>query len=312
MLTTPNMGLSKWDLLGDPYNHSQLAANFGAIDLHQHIAGQGRQIPTGGIQDDAISSVKIQNSAVTSSKIADGTIILSDLAFSTKERLSPLRHIVFWWRENTGIVVPTGWAICDGTAWASIPNDMGLSSGAIPDLISRFLLPVGLASLGTTGGSNTRNLEHTHPVGAHQHSIPAHSHGGSTDNNGGSTSGSGILTVTPDGSHRHDFGGGSYSLASRPGAGGNSSYQSLYLTGFNSGGGSSAFIDMDNAGNHIHLVPDHSHTVNAHSHPIPAESLTTSSDGSGTTGNSTGSILTSINIQPAYYGVVPLMKVQNS
>lgn len=70
--TTPNMGLKVWNLLNDSYDHVQLAENFAKIDQHQHTEGQGAQIPTGGIENGAISGAKIGNEQVTAEKLAVG------------------------------------------------------------------------------------------------------------------------------------------------------------------------------------------------------------------------------------------------
>lgn len=57
--TSPSMGLKIWNLLGDPYDHSQLADNWAKVDQHDHSEGKGVQIPTAGIADGAISSAKL-------------------------------------------------------------------------------------------------------------------------------------------------------------------------------------------------------------------------------------------------------------
>lgn len=73
------MGLRVWDLSADPYDHTQLANNWNAVDIHDHTNGKGIQIPSGGILDTAISTAKIQDSAVTGPKIADLSVTGSKL-----------------------------------------------------------------------------------------------------------------------------------------------------------------------------------------------------------------------------------------
>lgn len=68
--TTPNMSLKVWNLLTDPYDHEQLAENFAKLDQHRHAEGEGRQIPTGGIEDGAISSTKLAAESVTPAKLS--------------------------------------------------------------------------------------------------------------------------------------------------------------------------------------------------------------------------------------------------
>lgn len=58
-LTSPKMGLRIWDALSDPYDHNQLADNWSKVDFHDHTPGRGVQIPTEGIADGAVTSVKM-------------------------------------------------------------------------------------------------------------------------------------------------------------------------------------------------------------------------------------------------------------
>jgi hypothetical protein len=58
-VTSPNMGLKIWNLTSDPYDHAQLAANWAKVDQHNHSEGKGVQIPTGGIEDGAITAAKL-------------------------------------------------------------------------------------------------------------------------------------------------------------------------------------------------------------------------------------------------------------
>jgi hypothetical protein len=89
--TTPLMALQSWDQVGDIYDHTQLANNWSKVDQHDHTSGKGKQIPTAGIEDDAITAAKLASvplidtaqlidGAVTTAKILDGTIIAGDLA----------------------------------------------------------------------------------------------------------------------------------------------------------------------------------------------------------------------------------------
>lgn len=94
MAVTPNMSLVAWTLSGDPYSHSELAANFTAIDAHNHTLGQGVQIPTAGIADAAITQEKLDpavtaipgqfaTGSIQSDAILDGTIVGADMAAGT-------------------------------------------------------------------------------------------------------------------------------------------------------------------------------------------------------------------------------------
>jgi hypothetical protein len=87
---TPNMNLVAWSEDSDPYSHSQLSANFSAIDSHDHTDSNGVQIPTGGIADGAItedklsagalSSISLANGSVTGAKLASGAVTTSKIA----------------------------------------------------------------------------------------------------------------------------------------------------------------------------------------------------------------------------------------
>ena len=61
-LTTPNMSLSVWNSLTDPYDHAQLASNFIALDQHDHSVGKGTQINGAtGIKDYSITGSKVSS-----------------------------------------------------------------------------------------------------------------------------------------------------------------------------------------------------------------------------------------------------------
>jgi hypothetical protein len=72
----------KWaDDDDDDYDRaSQLAGPVQNVGLHRHIAGEGRQIPTGGIEDLAITAAKLAAAAVEAAKIATGAVELAKIA----------------------------------------------------------------------------------------------------------------------------------------------------------------------------------------------------------------------------------------
>lgn len=186
MITTPNMGLVGWDLGQDPYDHIQLAGNFSTLDLHDHSPGKGVRLGTASYQDLSVTTPRLADNSVNSARIIDQSIQQVDLDPNILRALVPLGLIAPWWRPDTNTPIPPGWAICNGTAWASIANDMGLSTGAIPDLRNRFILGADVTgtgsgtttppSIGLTGGSMTSNLTHFHNVNAHAHNVQPHSH----------------------------------------------------------------------------------------------------------------------------------------
>lgn len=88
MIILPNLGLKVWNLSTDPYNSTQLAENFQKLDDHDHAGGRGKQIPTGGIADGAITSAKMDpnmaiipsDGTVTTAKLVDGSVTTPKIA----------------------------------------------------------------------------------------------------------------------------------------------------------------------------------------------------------------------------------------
>jgi hypothetical protein len=86
MATTPNMGLTTWPNLSDNFNHTQLAANFNALDSHDHTTGKGVPVGAGGIGALAVGTSQLQDVSVTTPKLADlstTTAKLNDLSVTT-------------------------------------------------------------------------------------------------------------------------------------------------------------------------------------------------------------------------------------
>jgi hypothetical protein len=174
-ITTPNMGLTKWDQGSDPYSHTQLATNFNLIDLHDHTANKGVQIPTDGIEDGAITTVKLAADSVTGDKIADGAVTSDQL---DKSYVHPLGSILLWWRPNGLTAVPTGWVIAQGQTLSAAQHDFsGGGNITLPNMDQAFLMAVtNVSNIGVLGGSSTINLAHTHSVNGHTHTIDPHTH----------------------------------------------------------------------------------------------------------------------------------------
>lgn len=88
---TQYMGLTKWDSLNDFFSHAQLAANFQAIDQHDHTAGAGKKIPAGGLAALSIITGNLQDGVVTAAKLADGAVISRKIADGavTAAKLAP-------------------------------------------------------------------------------------------------------------------------------------------------------------------------------------------------------------------------------
>lgn len=74
------MGLTKWDSINDYFNHAELEENWDLVDAHDHSAGKGVQIGSGGIASAAIGSDHLQDTAITGTKLADNSISSDKLA----------------------------------------------------------------------------------------------------------------------------------------------------------------------------------------------------------------------------------------
>lgn len=87
MITTPNLGLKVWNLTTDPYDSGQLADNWARVDEHDHASGRGKQIPTGGIENGAITAAKLAvganvppDASISAAKIATGAVTSAKVA----------------------------------------------------------------------------------------------------------------------------------------------------------------------------------------------------------------------------------------
>lgn len=72
--TYSQMGLKSWNLSTDSFVYTDLDDNWSKINAHDHTTGKGVQIPTGGIQDGAVTANKLTSNAVTTAKISDSNV----------------------------------------------------------------------------------------------------------------------------------------------------------------------------------------------------------------------------------------------
>ena len=129
--------------------------------------------------------------------------------------------------DANGFVVCGGQTISDGTS----PMD-GVT---IPNINNDVFL-MGNATAGTTGGTNTQNLSHSHTVDSHTHTITSHSHSEGTlrayigqENTGGGqivwdSDGTGVSPFSCD---RRGGGAGGYGTGSFTGYGGGAKVKGL-------------------------------------------------------------------------------------
>lgn len=206
MIITGNMGLTAWDLAKDDFDHLQLAANFVAIDKHDHTAGKGVKIPTAGIADKAITHSKLDDEAVQGNNVGAGAINTTQI----DPNYVMLGTIVAWY-PSSGVTTPGGgWELLDGRPWASVTNSMGYSTGNMPNMVGRFIRganPSGSPALLAESGATSLSLGHSHAVESHSHSIGAHVHPIAAH----------VHSISNDGAHIHTYTGtapipGAYNL----------------------------------------------------------------------------------------------------
>lgn len=329
MEITDKMGLTKWDDLDDPYDHAQLAANWEAVDEHDHSSGKGVRIPTGGIgagavttpniADDAVNSAKIIENGVQTLNIQNGAVTADKLDQALFASILPLGTVIAWYRVSGATPVPTGFVICAGGTTAS-HDFVGGGSIPIPNLVNSFVMGVASGSdEKVAGGANSRSLEHFHYIPDHTHTAPSHVH---TLNDHSHTVNSHRHAISTDGAHAHAF-NGELHLAQRPYeiSDGGTPRQALYLKSFNSGSGS-ADVEMDAKGNHTHggFTGFDSPGTGGASTASGGVQITNPSGASATTGvnsfasnKSTTGVVggLSTDIRPSFTGLLYIMKVRN-
>lgn len=173
-ITTPNMGLIKWTEGSDPYDHTQLAANFQRIDEHDHTATKGVRLKGASLENEAIDTAQLKDASVTNAKLA-GSITADKLGPGIVNSLGDFK---WWWRPNELTPLPaSGWVIVAGQTLSSSQHEFpGGGSIHLPNMIGKFAYGVEVANIGLAGGTATINLSHGHNVNAHTHTVNAHNH----------------------------------------------------------------------------------------------------------------------------------------
>jgi len=245
---------------------------------------------------DVVTNLEALRTAVNgidADQINAGAVGVSELASAITNSLVPLGTVIDWYPPNAAAApwtsaMPTGYAACDGTAWSSIVNDLGFTTGVIPDLRGAFVagadpaLARGAAStnagVGGTVGANSKVLaagqvpSHTHTIG----SSGAHTH--NTDYAG---------------THSHRSGGDAAFITqlTAGNAGGYLTTVVKTATYTNSYETYSLANTMD-AGNHYHSIS----SSGAHGHDVPAPATNSQA----------------VDFRPATVGLLKIMKVRNT
>jgi len=192
-------------------------------ELAVGTAGQVLKVNSGATAPEwgQVAAAGIADSAVTSAKILDGTIVLADLAASLQAYLCPVGSI----NAYAGAAAPTGWLLCNGTAFSSAtyPSLYAVLNNVATTPDMRGLFPIGKTASSTgstllgTGGSTTitsSNMpSHTHTQDSHNHTQNSHNHTQDSHNHTQDAHGhtiddhthtNQVTTVIPAASHAHN------------------------------------------------------------------------------------------------------------
>jgi hypothetical protein len=320
-LLTPNMNLTAWTDGTDSYSHTDLANDWSIIDGHDHTPGKGVQIPSAGIANNAITTTKIIDDAVTNAKIADAAIDFAQLT-SKVLTMVPLGAVIPWWRPNISTSLPTGglFVICAGQTLTAGQHDFpGGGSIVMPDMVNHFGMGAAAdgSTIGTTGGANAYNLQHSHSGGSHSHNIAPHSH---TVNAHSHTVSAHSHGVSSDGGHTHTYESGQ-TMHTRQNAfqtlqfiikdvdniDRNHDLQSLYITSYTPPGGD-GLVHMDTGGVHSHGGGTGTATPGTDSQSPGTSNLSLTTDAaSAATGTALG---TSVDLRPSWVGLLYICRVK--
>lgn len=259
-----------------------------------------RQIDIEGVESENVAEENILNKHLASESVDDRTIKEETI---TIDKLDPnilaLGSVILWFKYSPGAEPGDLWHLCDGTAWASIPNSLGLSSGNIPDLRERFARGSDLTHTGEVGGAASVNLAHAHNVSSsslqHVHTVGSHNH-----------------VIGPDGRHSHTFANGNF-LHTR---------QNAFIQGLTLEGHENLLESVYPASSEFNH--DNERIPGGYDVPVPMDSAGEHSHGGATglspafaTGGSSlsGSVqtdtqLTNVSVTPPFVGLCYIMRVR--
>lgn len=350
MLTTNRMQLKVWNDLDDPYNHTDLAANWQRIDDHDHSPSWGKLIQNAGLdinsvaqaqlQDNSVGTNEIINGAVTTAKLADNSVNsakiidgsiqgvdignqqigINHMSPAALSAIAPLGMVLSWFRPTTAVPVPAGWVICDGSTIAA--HDWGGGPVTIPDMRNRFIL--GAATAGTGVGAATPPAESLHNAATtggahtrvfdHTHTVNGHSHV-INDHTHTTTHSHGGITIGSGAFATSGSGAHNHQLRTR----------GVWVLNGAQAGVDEMMIQAAYVGNVSGGAGDvgvdgsdtvHAHTVPNHSHGIPGEAA--GSSGASDRGMTSVGLTTNNNgqpvggdLRPGFVGLLYIMKVKN-
>lgn len=253
----------------DPNNATQVANPFttGATGLVEFWAPQGEyevrvhdlNAPA-RIADKTIGwgSMPAAAGALASTSLAaDAGLTLGVLGAAILRQVTQIGQVIDWWRPAATVPLPSGFEICDGRQILAANHDFpGVANINLPDLRNKMVLGANSANadgsggtasdvataapgIGGTGGSMTKNLQHSHDLSNHTHDLGNHTHDLSNHthtiahthdlsnhthtiahthsvNVPAHYHGKGTLNITSSGGHAHEIQGEQYT----PGGGG--------------------------------------------------------------------------------------------
>jgi microcystin-dependent protein len=204
---------------------------------------------------DVVTNLEALRTAVNgidADQINAGAVGLSELAAGITNALVPIGTVIDWYPPASAAApwtsaMPTGFALCDGTAWSSIVNDLGFTTGNIPNLVGAIISGATAASalgaangVGGVRGSSSRTIT-TAQMPSHNHSVDGaggHGHSGTTGGDNWTNGGSGTAQyVGADGNNVYNAWSGNDTQAYN----GYTSVRHIYKThthGFSTSGGS--------------------------------------------------------------------------
>lgn len=163
MIILPNLGLKVWNLSTDPYNSTQLAENFQKLDDHDHAGGRGKQIPTGGIADGAITSAKMDpnmaiipsDGTVTTAKLVDGSVTSAKLADDAVTNAKILADAVTEAEILDGSIAATKMKVENWTSHTPTITNMTLGDGTVSSAYLKYGKTIHFAGRLTFGSTSS-------------------------------------------------------------------------------------------------------------------------------------------------------------
>lgn len=148
MLITPNMILTAWTSTNDQYSHTQLATNWGRIDLHDHSAGKGVQINGAtGIVARSITGSTLASQTINLSEIASGVVRPQIVNLTANGAAADGEMVIV---GSSGITIQTPATPFEGSVF-SVMIPYGSTATITGNGAATLWLPTGTAAVTTTG-----------------------------------------------------------------------------------------------------------------------------------------------------------------